>query len=69
MNKYPHLRMRMERESLTVRDLAEAAGIAERGIRDRLRGVHQWTLDEAMAVRRTLFPDETVDSLFQTDSS
>lgn len=64
---FSNLNAEMAREKLTIKSLAEISGINYESLKLKLRGVTEFKLCEMIAIKRKVFPDKTLDYLFQTD--
>ena len=65
MNKiYPNLEAEMARIGLKRKSLAEVLNVRVATIYDKLNGKYPFTLDEALKIKETFFPNLTVDYLF-----
>lgn len=59
-----NLRAEMARSNVTTSDIANAAGKSYRTISDRLKGIGQFPIQEAIAVRNVFFPGMDLEYLF-----
>lgn len=64
---FSNLNAEMAREKLTIKSLAEISGINYESLKLKLRGVTEFKLCEMIAIKKKVFPDKTLDYLFQTD--
>lgn len=65
---YSFLRGEMIRSGISIVSLAEAIGISEKSMRNKIKGDTDFTWPEAMAIRRIVNPDMTMEELFKTDN-
>lgn len=63
---YLQLLVQMYLKGWDSHDLAEKAGMSYTSTRRKLRGISQFTLDEAKAVQKALDCGMTLDDLFAT---
>ena len=64
---FPNLRAEMTRNGLKVEDLAETLGTSRRNVANRLNGSTQITIAECKTIRNSLFPELTIDYLFDPE--
>lgn len=64
---FPNLKAEMSRNGLTVADLASSWSTTERTTRNRLNGYTDITFAQCLALRDSLFPDMTIDYLFDPE--
>ena len=64
---FPNLNAEMGRTKLTIKDLAEISHINYESLKLKLRGVTEFKLGEMLAIKKSAFPDKSLDYLFQTD--
>ena len=64
---YSFLRGEMFRAGITVSGLAAQIGISEKSMRNKINGDTEFTWPEALAVRRIVSPDKTMEELFASD--
>mgnify|MGYP001499107902 CR=1 FL=1 len=67
-NTYPNLEAEMARQGLRRKDLAEVLDVRTATIYDKLNGKFPFTLNEAMRIRDSLFPNLTIDYLFSSET-
>lgn len=65
---FSNLNAEMAREKLTIKRLSKISGVNYESLKLKLRGVTEFKLSEMVAIKRTAFPDKTLDYLFQTES-
>lgn len=63
--EYPNLIAEMARRGATREDVAKASGMSRQALYTKLKGVTDFTLPEAKAIRDALASDKTLDELFQ----
>ncbi len=61
---FPNLRAEMVRNGVTVSDISRVTHKTDKSIRNKMNGVGDFTLAEAAAIKDTLFPNFTLDFLF-----
>ena len=61
---YPNLRAEMARRKITMSKLAEILGIRLATVSSKIAGNHQFTLDEAIEVKKALNTDISLEELF-----
>ena len=66
-NKYPNLVAGMAVKKIKKKDVADAAGIDVRSLYNKLNGIRQFTLDEAMAIQKKYFADTALEKLFASE--
>ena len=64
---YPNLNAEMARKNIKILDLMNATKKSRPGVSNNLNGRGRFSIDEAFAIRDSLFPDLTIDYLFATD--
>lgn len=64
MPHYPTLTSQMRKQKVTARQIAQAAGISERAVFYKL-SKGSFTVEEAMQIKRTFFPAESMERLFE----
>lgn len=64
---YPNLSAEMSRSGYAVSDLAAAWGTTDRTARNRINGITDITFAQCKELRDTLFPDMSLDYLFDTE--
>lgn len=62
-----NLRAEMVKKNKTIYQLASDIGVAEKTLRNKIKGDTDFTLPEAQAIRKILKSDLTLDELFQTE--
>lgn len=65
---FPNLNAEMGRKKLTIKNLAEVSNINYESLKLKLRGVTEFKRSEMVAIKKSAFPDKTLDYLFQTDN-
>ena len=65
MAKYPNLKAELARKNLTLDDVAKLLGKTTRTAGEKVRGVTEFSLSEAMTIRDVLFPGCTLEYLFK----
>lgn len=64
---FPNLNAEMGRAKLTIKSLSEITGINYESLKLKLRGVTEFKLCEMMLIKKKVFPDKSLDYLFQTN--
>lgn len=64
---YPNLRAEMARKRIRIKDLAGCIGMSYSATYKKITGVTDFTLDEIVKIRQTLFPEHTIDYLFKKE--
>jgi transcriptional antiterminator len=68
MVTFPNLRSEMARTGVNNHQIAETLHISERAYRNKLNGITGFLLSEALVLRRTFFPELTIEELFKNDT-
>lgn len=63
---YPNLNAELSRKGLKRKDLAVIFGNRVPSVSDKLNGKSPISLEEAIEIKRTFFPEFTLDYLFET---
>ena len=66
---YPNLAGAMAEREIRLRTIAEAIGITERTLRNKLTGATDFTWKEVCTIQARFFPEQTKDQLFATRDS
>lgn len=64
---YPVLSGEINKRGIKKRAIANAIGVSDRTLNNKMRGVTEFTWPEVSKIRRTFFPDLSVDELFGTE--
>lgn len=64
-----NLKAEMVRAGIKNSDIAKAIAVNERSIRNKMRGVTQFTFKETRKIRDTYFPGMSFEYLFEEDST
>lgn len=64
---FPNLNAEMGRAKLTIKSLAEISDINYESLKLKLRGVTEFKLGEMISIKKSAFPDKSLDYLFKTD--
>ena len=64
---FPNLNAEMGREKLTIKDLSEKSTIHYGSLKLKIRGVTEFKLGEMVSIKKKVFPDKSLDYLFETD--
>ena len=67
-NKYPNLRAEMSRIGIKQADIAELLGIREVTVSKKMNGKSTFGIDEAFLIKKTFFPNLSLDYLFSDDT-
>lgn len=65
---YPRLEEEIKRKGVKKTEIAQALGVDEVTIWHKTRGKRKFTVDQAIYIQKTWFPDVPIDVLFQHDS-
>lgn len=65
---YPFLEYEIKRKGVKKKTMAQALGVDEVTIWHKTRGKRRFTVDQAIFIQKTWFPDVPIDVLFQHDS-
>lgn len=68
-NKYSNLEAEMARKGLLKKDIATTLGVRVATAYDKMNGKYPFTLDEAFKIKRTHFPEESIEYLFNKEVS
>lgn len=63
-NKYPNLRAEMSRIGIKQADIAKVLGIREVTVSKKMNGKSTFDIDEAFLIKKTFFPNLSLDYLF-----
>lgn len=66
MVKFPNLEAEMVRRDVSNKKIAEAIGVCEKTLRNKMTGRVSFTWPEVRTIRGTFFEDMTLDELFAT---
>ena len=55
----------MAKSKVTIREVADFLGMHRNGISNRIYGRTNFTLDEAISIKRKFFPDKSIEWLFE----
>ena len=64
---FPNLNAEMGREKLTIKDLSEKSNINYGSLKLKIRGVTEFKLGEMVSIKKKVFPDKSLDYMFETD--
>lgn len=64
---YPILFTEIDRRGIKKRAIANAIGVSDRTLNNKMRGVTEFTWPEVSVIRNTFFPDISVDVLFEKE--
>lgn len=64
---YSFLRGEMYRVGITISALASQIGVSEKTMRNKISGETPFTWPEALAVRRIVSPEKSMEELFACD--
>lgn len=65
---YPNLRAEMSRNGIKQNDIARLLGVREATISEKMNGKSTFDIDEAFLIKRTFFPELSVDYLFSNNT-
>ena len=63
-----NLRAEMARTNISATDLAKTINKSDRAVRDKIRGLHEFTVSEVVAIRDAHFPACSLEYLFASSS-
>ena len=63
-----NLKAEMTRQGLFYRDIAEVIGKDEKSVSNKISCKTEFTRKEMINIKKTFFPNLTLDYLFETDS-
>ena len=63
--QYPVLEQKMREQKIKRPDIGRLIGKGQNALCDRMSGKRSFTLQEAVLIRDTFFPEWTVDELFK----
>lgn len=66
---YPNLDAEMAREKVTTKAVAEALGLDERSVRNKISGKTKFFYIETVKIKDTFFPKADLEYLFKTDEA
>ena len=61
------LKAELVKHDMTIAQIAQAIGISEKSMRNKINGATDFTFPEAQAIRKVLNSDLSLDDLFQTE--
>lgn len=64
---FPNLEAEMARKGLKGKDLAKVLGVRIATVYDKLNGKYSFSLDEAMIIKQTFFPEYSIEYLFSKE--
>lgn len=68
MNKaFPNLEAEMARMGIQKKDVAEKLGVRAATISDKMNGKFPFTLDEVVTIKKSFFPNLTLEYLFSNE--
>ena len=65
--QYPSLMRAMEKEGITVRQIAAAVEMSVQTMKNKLSGIGQLSVTDAIAIQETFFKECNIKKLFETD--
>lgn len=66
---FPNLNAEMARAKLTIKDLSRVTAINYETLKLKFRGITEFKLCEMVQIKRKVFPNKTLDYLFETSES
>lgn len=57
----------MAKKNITNESIANLLGIHRNSVYNKLRGLSSFSVEEAVTIRNTFFPDADIDELFKTE--
>ena len=64
---FPNLTAEMARMKLSIKGLSEITGINYETLKLKFRGITEFKLCEMIAIKKSAFPDKSLDYLFATE--
>lgn len=64
---YRNLRAEMARNNIAIRDVAKILDVRDATVRDKINGRFRFYYEEAALIKNRLFPDCSVEYLFDKD--
>lgn len=64
---FPNLRAEMARNGINATDIARVIRKTDKSVRNKLNGMGEFSLDEVVNIRNTLFPGIALDFLFKRE--
>ena len=64
---YLNLKAEMAKRNISIEDIAQLLKIHRNSVANKINGRSRFTVDEALLIRDTFFPNLSTDYLFQTD--
>ncbi|MCD8859286.1 DNA-binding protein [Staphylococcus gallinarum] len=64
---YPNLLSAMKEHHITEKDIAKVINIPYTTVRDRTRGKYSFTFEQALLIKKKLFPGYQIETLFKTE--
>ena len=61
---FPVLIGEIAKRKIKKADIAKNLGICDKALYNKLQGIASFTLEEALFLRNTYFPDKTVEEIF-----
>lgn len=61
---YCNLKAEMARHGIKSKDIAEVLKLSEKSISNKITGKSEFTIPEAMGIKKHFFQDKTIDYLF-----
>lgn len=66
MYMYRNLRAEIVRAGLTIKEIAMRIGISERSLRNKINGKTEFTLSEAIKIRKIVNKNMSLEELFES---
>lgn len=63
---YHNLKAEMARKGIKVKDIADLLKVRRATASDKINGKYRFYCDEAIKIKKTFFPDLSIDYLFQS---
>lgn len=64
---YLNLKGEMAKRNVTNESIAILLGIHRNSVYNKINGESRFSIDEAIIIRNTFFPDSDIDTLFETE--
>lgn len=62
---YPNLKAELARNKMTIKDLSEKLNIKYSTLKNKVSGITDFKCREMYLIKKDVFPDQTVDYLFE----
>lgn len=65
---YPNLKAEMARNNIEIKEIMDATGKSRAAVSNNLNGRGRFSIDEAINIKRRIFPTFSIDYLFSSNS-